>query len=76
MNYTIMYSVDMASSQELSLNKKGNSYNVLLANANNGTSVTFTSIDKALEKYNKLVECFAKGLYSYEDRVKILIKEI
>ena len=74
MHYTITEMNDLAGSQRLLLNKKGNQYEVGLYNRSTSTYKyrIFDTQEEAEAKFLCLASCIIRGIYNYEDRVKIL----
>ena len=70
MHYTIARTYDHDGMLQLNFNKLGNKYVVELTNKgkNETTRKRFNSIYEALDVYEKFVDYFKLGLYSYEDR--------
>ena len=76
MIYTITSTLDYASSQELDLIKNGNKYNINLYNKDTkeNTSIKLENKEQATSIYLKFVEFIINGLYSYEQRKRILLE--
>lgn len=70
MYYTIAYTQDVHNRQDIEFNKAGNEYSVSFHNAETHeyTSKRYDNIKEALAVYQRYVEAFITGRYSYEDR--------
>ena len=85
MDYTITSMKDYAENMEIGLNKNGNKYYISIIKKNDLNSNEYyysieneyysqhyDSIDEATEIYCKFAEWIAKGMYSFENRIKFL----
>lgn len=75
MNYTILYTKDIATEQVADITKDGSTYIVALAYCDNYISKRVKTINEAQNIYNNIINCFINGLYNFEDRKKILLGE-
>lgn len=76
MTYNIASTEDYASSQVLQLVKNGNKYRVVLYNkaTKELARIQLENIEQATTIYKKIVDFIIRGLYSFEQRKKILEK--
>lgn len=79
MDYTITSMKDYAENIEIGLNKSGNKYYISIIKKNDLNSMEneyysqhYDTIDEATEIYCKFAEWIAKGMYSFENRIKFL----
>ena len=73
MDYTITSMKDYAENIEIGLNKSGNKYYISIIKKNDLNSIQhYDTIDEATEIYCKFAEWIAKGMYSFENRIKFL----
>lgn len=74
MNYEIASLEDLRFDIEVYIEKDGNKYAVVLAKKYERETFTshFCSIEEAYAVFEKLSKAIVFGLYSWEDRVKIL----
>lgn len=79
MDYTITSMRDYAENIDIGLNKNGNKYYISIIKKNDFTSIEneyysqhYDTIDEATEIYCKFAEWIAKGMYSFENRIKFL----
>lgn len=70
MYYTVASTRDFNGMMEVDFDKKGNQYVVSLRNKgrNEYTTKVFDTMAEALGVYQRFVEAFITGCYSYEDR--------
>lgn len=83
MDYTITSMKDYAENMEIGLNKNGNKYYISIIKKNDLNSIEneyysqhYDTIDEATEIYCKFAEWIAKGMYSFENRIKFLKGEL
>ena len=79
MDYTITSMKDYAENMEIGLNKNGNKYYISIIKKNDLNSIEneyysqhYDTIDEATKVYCKFAEWIAKGMYSFENRIKFL----
>ena len=79
MDYTITSMKDYAENMEIGLNKSGNKYYISIIKKNDFNSIEneyysqyYDTIDEATKVYCKFAEWIAKGMYSFENRIKLL----
>ena len=72
MNYTILTAQDLQFDQVLDLVKDGNTYDVILTNKEKIFVTKYRSKKEAEEVFQKLIECFINGTYSFEQRAQFL----
>lgn len=77
MYYTIATTQDYNGMMLVNFNKKGNKYVVELINKGKQeeTRRTFDNIYGAINVYERIIEAFILGLYSYEERKSWLTSE-
>lgn len=75
MNFTIIYTEDLATGQKLSLDKDGNTYIVSFSENDKYISQRVKTINEAKYLYNTIINYFIHGVYTFEERTKILKKE-
>lgn len=70
MNYTIAVTEDIHNGVKVNFDKAGNQYLVGFTNeyTREYTHKTYSTIQEALAVYQKFVEAFITGCYSYNDR--------
>ena len=82
MDYTITSMRDYAENIDIGLNKNGNKYYISIIKKNDLNSENeyysqhYDTIDEATKVYCKFAKWIAKGMYSFEDRIKFLKGEI
>lgn len=83
MDYTITSMKDYAENIDIGLNKSGNEYYISIIKKHDLNSIEneyysqhYDTIDEATKVYCKFAEWIAKGMYSFEDRIKFLKGEI
>lgn len=72
MNYTLLTAQDLQFNQVLDLVKDGNTYDVILTNKEKIFVTKYKSKKEAEEVYQKLIQCFIDGTYSFEQRAQFL----
>ena len=72
MNYTVTSTRDIHNGQFLDFVKDGNTYNVELSNGEKFITKKFRTIDEATKIYLEIASYFINGLYSFEQRAKLL----
>ena len=72
MNYTILTAQDLQFDQVLDLVKDGNTYDVILTNKEKIFVTKYKSKKEAVKIYQKLIQCFIDGTYSFEQRAQFL----
>ena len=79
MDYTITSMKDYAENMKIGLNKNGNKYYISIIKKNDFNGIEneyysqhYDTIDEATEIYCKFAEWIAKGMYSFENRIKFL----
>lgn len=75
MNFTIIYTEDLATGQKLSLDKDGNTYIVGFAENDKYISQRVKTLNEAKYLYNTIVNYIIHGVYTFEQRAEILKKE-
>lgn len=75
MNYTILYTKDLATEQVVDITKDGNTFVIGFAYCDNYISNRVKTIEEAKKIYNNIINCFINGLYNFEDRKRILLNE-
>lgn len=77
MYYAVASTRDFNGMMQVDFDKKGNKYVVSLRNKGRGeyTFRTFDTLMEALAVYQRFVEAFITGCYSYEDRKSWLKNE-
>lgn len=73
MDFTKCYMVEIATNQEISLNKNGNKYYIVLSNGAENVFKHFETLEEAEEKYLKIASYFIHNYYNFEDRKKELL---
>ena len=72
MNYTIAITENVQTGKFVSIDKTGNKYDVWYHGENVREYRTFDSMDEAYAVYEKLSKVVIFGLYSDDDKIKIL----
>ena len=72
MNYTVTSTKDIHNGQILDFVKDGNTYNVEFSNGEKFITKKFRTIDEATKIYLEIASYFINGLYSFEQRAKLL----
>lgn len=72
MNYTIIYTEDLATGQKLSIEKSGNLYNVSFCENDKYVGRLVKTIDEAQRLYTTIANYFIHSVYKFEDRAEIL----
>lgn len=72
MNYTVASTRDIHNGQILDFIKDGNTYNVGLSNGEKFITKKFRTIGEATKIYLEIASYFINGLYSFEQRAKLL----
>ena len=75
MFYTMLTAQDLATNQTIDIVKAGSTYNVEFTNNTEFISVKFKTLKEAQEKYLKIIDCFINGIYTFEQRKNIILKE-
>lgn len=78
MNYTILYTEDLASGQSIDITKDGTTYSVNYYDKETNSLIhkRFKTIDEAQSEYIKIINYFIHGVYNFEQRSKDLRKEV
>lgn len=72
MTYMVLSTEQVQLGQQIDLIKEGNVYVIHYTDGEHMVSIRDYNRDILVERYLKVVECFAKSWYSFDDRVKIL----
>lgn len=74
MNYTLLHTEDYQTEQSASIVKNGNTYSVDLYDKKSNTFVrkNVRTKEEAQDLYNKIIDCFINGWYTFELRADIL----
>lgn len=75
MNYTIVYTEDLMTNQKLGLVKNGNKYYIELSNGEEVARKHFDNLNKAQEKYTRLMGIIINCYYNFNARKEILMEE-
>ena len=70
MNYTILYTEDLATGQSIDITKDGTTYSINYYDKESNTLIhkRFKTIDKAQAEYQKIANYFIHGVYTFEQR--------
>lgn len=72
MNYTVAITENVQLGNFVSIDKTGNKYDVCYHGENIRARRTFDSMDEAYAVYEKVAKVVIYGLYSDDDKIKIL----
>ena len=75
MDYTIVFTKDLNTNQELDLVKKGNKYYLFLTDRNKKCTViskAYNELSDAKDIYTDVVGCFIDGIYTFKERTNIM----
>ena len=75
MNYTMCFTTDLMTDQELNLVKNGNKYYIELCNQKEVVRNDFDSLEVAQNRYMRLLHVIIPCWYSWEDRKKMLLED-
>ena len=76
MNYTIISANDYQTGQIIDIVKNASIYNIEFTDKEQFIMISFKSKEEAIKQYLKIIKCFINGVYSFEDRIKIIKNEI